>query len=144
MTQYPEWRGWPSKISPDYEPMRSRLPASEYSSSQWLSGSSVKPTDRTSCHAAICPQLFAERRPATKWSDRPFSKPTERSSAALRLRSLNLLLGLVLFSLGHGSSLATRLVGGPNAAEIRSSRSTLRGYLPPCDTCARCGENCAH
>jgi hypothetical protein len=36
------------------------------------------------------------------------------------------------------------LFGGWNAAEIRSSCSTLRGYLPPCDASARHGEGCAY
>jgi hypothetical protein len=37
-----------------------------------------------------------------------------------------------------------RLIGGRNAAEIRRSCSTLRGYRPPCDTSARYGEGCAY
>jgi hypothetical protein len=35
------------------------------------------------------------------------------------------------------------LLGGSNVAEIRNSCRTLRGYFPPCDGSARCGESSA-
>ena len=47
-------------------------------------------------------------------------------------------------SLPHYLAVNPGLFSGWNAAEIRSSCSTLRGYLPPCDTSARYGESCAY
>jgi hypothetical protein len=47
-------------------------------------------------------------------------------------------------SLPHYLAVNPGLFGGWNAAEIGVSCSTLRGYLPPCDTSARHGEGCAY